>query len=156
MLRSIEAEKVVIRTFYIRDTPKIMNLLRLNTPKFFVPSEENDFLKYLANSVESYFVVEINGEVVGGGGVNYGFDNGLTARISWDIIHPGHQGKGIGSKLLQFRIAEIKKTKTIRNIVVRTTQLSQGFYGKHGFSLDQISKDYWAKGFDLYQMSIKL
>lgn len=146
----------MIRTFDIRDKPKVMKLLRLNTPEFFAPSEENDFLDYLDNSAENYFLVEVNEEVIGGGGINYGFDNGLTARISWDIIHPAHQGKGIGTELLQFRIDEIKKTKTIRNIVVRTTQLAQYFYGKHGFSLDQISKDYWAKGFDLYQMSMKL
>lgn len=145
-----------IRAFQVSDKPTIVNLLRLNTPKFFSPSEEKDLLEYLDHDSENYFAVEINGEVVGAGGVNYGFGNGLTARISWDIVHPNYQGKGIGTELLQYRISEVKKTKSIISIVVRTTQLAHEFYEKHGFRLEKVSEDFWAKGFDLYQMRMAL
>lgn len=145
-----------IRAFQVSDKPKIVHLLRLNTPGFFAPSEEKDLLEYLDNSAENYFVVEVNDEVVAAGGVNYGFDNGRTARISWDMVNPNSQGKGIGTELLQFRIAEIKQNKTITNIVVRTTQFAHQFYEKNGFRLEKVWKDYWAKGFDLYQMKIAL
>jgi N-acetylglutamate synthase-like GNAT family acetyltransferase len=83
--------------------------LRLNTPAYFAPSEENDFIDYLENEVEDYFVLEENGKIVGCGGINY-WEHGTVARISWDIVHPDQQGKGIGKKLTLFRIEEIKKS----------------------------------------------
>ena len=38
---------------------------------------------------------------------------------------------------------------------LRTTQLAFQFYEKMGFELDKTKKDFWAKGFDLYQMKMK-
>ena len=93
--------------------------------------------------------------MLGSGGINY-VDGGKTARISWDLFHPKAQGKGLGSQLTRFRIAEIKKNPAIALIVVRTSQLAFKFYEKIGFQLVSIEKDFWAKGFDLYQMEIPL
>lgn len=145
-----------IRLFGRKDTSAIVNMLMLNTPKFFAPSEEKDLMDYLEKIAQNYFVVEGNSKVFGAGGINFGFDGGKTARISWDIIHPSYQGKGIGTKLLQFRIDQIKKREEVQNVVVRTTQLVYMFYEKNGFVLESISKDYWAKGLDLYQMKMDL
>ncbi len=128
-------------------------MLRLNTPAYFAPSEESDFIHYLEKEVEDYYVAEENGTIIGCGGINY-LENGTVARISWDIIHPDYQGKGIGKKLTAFRIAEIKKNPTVRSIVVRTSQLAYQFYEKMGFKLERIEKDFWAAGFDLYQMEM--
>lgn len=138
------------------DKTAILKLLRLNTPGSFAPDEEGDLLEYLDSSAENYLVVEGGGEIIGAGGINYGFDNGRTARISWDMIDPSCQGKGVGTELLQFRIAEIKQNKTITNIVVRTTQFAYEFYEKNWFRLEKVSGDYWANGFDLYQMKMAL
>jgi len=80
------------------------------------------------------------------------FDEGKTARISWDMVHPSMHGKGIGRRLTEFRINEIKKNHSIEKIVVRTTQLVHRFYQKQGFELELTEKDFWAKGLDLYQM----
>lgn len=41
-------------------------------------------------------------------------------------------------------------------IVVRTTQFGFRFYEKVGFQLENVEKDFWAQGFDLYQMSVEL
>jgi hypothetical protein len=40
--------------------------------------------------------------------------------------------------------------------MVRTTQLVYPFYQKAGFTLDKVEQDYWANGFDLYQMMLQL
>jgi N-acetylglutamate synthase-like GNAT family acetyltransferase len=145
----------MIRHFHITDTEQVLLLLRLNTPQYFDPSEESDLLDYLRHSIEDYFVVEENGRIVGCGGINY-FEEKTVARISWDIIHPDFQGKGIGRKLTQHRISKIKHTTTVKQIVVRTTQLTHRFYEKLGFKLEKTERDFWAKGFDLYQMNLTL
>ena len=145
----------MIRPYQPKDNKQLIDLLRSNSPQYFAPSEESDFMEYLGNEAKHYFVVEENGGIIGCGGINYFADQAI-ARISWDIIHPDFQGKGIGKELTLFRINEIKKNAAIKTIVVRTTQLSFEFYQKMGFELEKKEKDFWAKGFDLYQMKMGL
>ena len=145
----------MIRPYHPSDKQELLKILRLNIPQYFAPSEEADFIEYLGKHAEHYFVVEENQQIIGCGGINF-WENGTVARISWDIIHSNHQGKGIGKKLTQFRINEIKKNAEVKKIVVRTSQLAFQFYTKSGFKLVKIEKDYWAKGFDLYEMEMEL
>ena len=145
----------MIRRYTKKDKENLIQLLRLNTPEFFHPAEEKEFDHYLEHESQNYFVVEESASIVGAGGFNFGFDEGKTARISWDIIHPYFQGKGIGSELLLFRLDEIRKNKTVNKVIVRTTQLTYRFYQKNGFRLEKIEKDFWAKGFDLYLMTLQ-
>ncbi|MBW3546256.1 MAG: GNAT family N-acetyltransferase [Bacteroidetes bacterium] len=146
----------MIRPYTPEDNGQLLEILRLNTPAFFHPEEEADFVDYLKNHVQYYFVVEDAGVIIGAGGFNTGFDNGKTVRISWDIIHPDFQGKGIGTQLTLYRINQIKKSPIVNKVVVRTTQLVYEFYQKIGFELEKTEKDFWAKGFDLYQMKLDL
>jgi N-acetylglutamate synthase-like GNAT family acetyltransferase len=139
-----------IRPYKPQDKTTVLDLLRSNTPEFFAPAEEQEFIHYLDNEVEDYFVVEQENKTIGAGGINY-FENERTARISWDIIDPNMQGKGVGKQLTQHRINYIKN-KNIDIIVVRTSQMTYEFYEKMGFKLSEVAKDYWAEGFDLYLM----
>ncbi|MFB9864764.1 GNAT family N-acetyltransferase [Rufibacter immobilis] len=144
-------QNVGIRVYKVVDKPLVLHLLRLNTPTYFAPEEEKDLLHYLAHEVEEYYVLECDGEVVGCGGVNYD-QNRTIGKISWDILHPEHQGKGLGSLLLLYRIKNLREQPQIKQITVRTSQLVYLFYEKHGFQLRQITRDYWSPGFDLYHM----
>jgi len=85
----------MIRTYSKEDKPKVIALLRKNTPDFFDVSEEKDFEKYLEDEIEDYFVYEKNSKIIGAGGINY-FPEQRIARISWDMIDPASQGTGIG------------------------------------------------------------
>ncbi|HEY4652574.1 MAG TPA: GNAT family N-acetyltransferase [Pontibacter sp.] len=143
----------MIRPYTVADKEALLQLLQLNTPQYFHPAEEADFLYYLAQELESYYVLEENGTIVGCGGINYFYSEKL-ARLSWDMVHPQHQGKGIGRQLTEYRLHEIKSKPEIETIVVRTTQLVYPFYNKLGFELVKTEKDYWADGFDLYQMQL--
>lgn len=145
----------MIRAYTSEDKRKLLELLRLNTPKFFDPEEEKEFDDYLNNQSQHYFVVEELNTIVGSGGINY-WEDGKIARISWDMVHPEYQGQGIGSKLTQYRIDQIKMEPKVEVIVVRTTQLVYKFYQKMGFQLMKTEKDYWARGFDLYYMEMKI
>ncbi len=145
----------MIRPYKIADKKQLIELLRLNTPQYFDPSEEADFIRYLNDFTHPYFVVEKNNRIVGCGGFSY-FEEQSVVRIAWDMIHPADQGKGIGKALTEYRINEIKKNPLVKLIIVRTSQLAYLFYKKFGFVLVNKEKDFWAKGFDLYQMEMKI
>lgn len=144
---------IQIRPYTVSDKSAVMNLLRLNTPAFFAPVEEKDFEQYLENELEDYFVVVENENIVGSGGINYFFDQ-KTARISWDMISPQFHGKGIGKQLVENRLQLLLKNPEIDFIVVRTSQHTFQFYEKMGFEIKQVVKDFWAEGFDLYEMTL--
>lgn len=146
---------MLIRKYISTDRKNVIDLLRLNTPDYFSPTEEKDLIYYLDNHLENYFVLEIDNKLRGCGGFNSS-DRAEMVRLSWDIIHPQSQGKGLGSALTKFRIERIREIKGVKTISVRTSQLVYKFYEKLGFELKETIKDFWAEGFDMYRMELAL
>jgi [ribosomal protein S18]-alanine N-acetyltransferase len=144
----------VLRAYISSDRKQIINLLRLNTPEFFNEAEEKDLLRYLEHQMEDYFVIELEGSIIGAGGINY-FPQEEVARISWDLIHPDHHRQGVGKQLLFYRLKKINSQPLVNKVVVRTSQLVFGFYEKMGFTTEYVEKDYWAKGLDLHVMKME-
>jgi ribosomal protein S18 acetylase RimI-like enzyme len=132
------------------DQVSLLEIIQLNIPTYFAQEEKDELKYYLENEMEDYFVVEKGNKVVAGGGINYPL-NQKFATISWDLIHPDFQGIRIGSELIKFRINHIQN-KGFNKIRVRTSQQAFGFYEKHNFVLQEVIPDYWAKGYDLYDM----
>ena len=147
-------QEINIRSYTLKDKNQVIDLLQLNTPAYFSQEEEKDLIFYLDHELEDYFVVEYQNKIVGCGGINFSGDP-TKGKISWDILHPDYQGKGIGTQLLNYRIKKLKSLNQVKTILVRTTQLVFKFYEKNGFELKEVIKDYWAKGFDLYKMEYK-
>jgi [ribosomal protein S18]-alanine N-acetyltransferase len=147
-------EKANIRKFEPSDRENLLEIFQLNTPQFFSPSEENDLKEYLNNHLEDYYVIVLEKKLVGSGGINYA-ENNTIGKISWDLIHPDYQKKGLGNLLLNYRIKLLKENPEIRLISVRTSQFVYKFYEKAGFELHEVVKNYWAEGFDLYHMKYK-
>jgi N-acetylglutamate synthase-like GNAT family acetyltransferase len=144
-----------IKRFQSSDEPLLLKLLELNTPDYFAPEEKDDFIQYIRHFSQNFFVLKNNNAIIGCGGINIK-DDPHTAYLSWDIIHPDEHKKGLGSLLLNYRLKLIRLWPSIRKIKVRTSQITYGFYEKHGFRLCVQMKDYWAKGFDLYEMELQL
>ena len=142
---------LIFREYIPGDKDRVIEIMSQHVPAFFDQSEIADLDEYLENKIEKYFVAEINNQIVGGGGINFG-DNKKTGIISWDFIDPKLQGQGIGQKLLRHRIDFLKSMAGIETIIVRTSQLAYGFYEKNGFVLKGTEKDFWAKGYDMYYM----
>ncbi|MEZ7887218.1 MAG: GNAT family N-acetyltransferase [Flavobacteriales bacterium] len=141
----------MIRPYKPADRSSVLALVRLNTPEYFHPSEEEDLSIYLENELEDYFVVEENGEVLGAGGINYSPEEN-SACLSWDAVSPDFHGKGIGGRLTKFRVDHAFSKSSVQTLIVRTSQLVYRFYEKQGFELEKVVKDYWAEGYDLYLM----
>ena len=148
-------DNMLIRLYKHEDKDFVLNLLKQNTPEYFSPEEEADFIHYLEHELDLYFVVEAENQIMGCGGINRFPEQGLP-KISWDMIHPDFQGKSIGKKLLQYRLRLLQEEEQhIHTIQVRISQIAYRFYEKNQFELKSITKDYWAKGFDLYDMILK-
>lgn len=128
-----------------------MNLIGLNTPRFFAKEEADDLSRYLDKEIELYYVLSVDKKIVGCGGINFA-ENKTVGKISWDIIHPDFQGRSLGTLLLKHRLEVLQSIESIRKITVRTSQVAYKFYEKQGFILHKIKKDYWAEGFDMYYM----
>lgn len=143
--------KVTIRSYQPKDKEKVLHLIRLNTPQYFAPEEENDLSKYLDKERELYYVVLWKDEIVGAGGINF-VNHGTVAKISWDLFHPDFQGQSLGSQLVKHRLKILEANEQIKEIVVRTSQLAYKFYEKQGFKLLETHKGYWAEGLDMYYM----
>ncbi len=142
---------ISIREYEAKDKNEVINLIRLNTPEYFAVEEEDYFIKYLETEIELYYVLLNDQKIVGCGGINF-MDNNTIGKISWDIFHPDFQGKSLGTKLLKHRIEKLNSINGIQKIIVRTSQVAYKFYLKQGFELLEVKKNYWAEGFDMYNM----
>lgn len=140
-----------IRNYRTEDKEQLVQIIRENTSAYFAPEEESDFVDYLDNEIEEYFVVELNGKIIGCGGINFD-ENKTVGIISWGMIHPEYHGKNAGTALLQYRLKLLKSIESVKRITVRTSQLVYQFYEKNGFCLIESKKDFWAKGIDMYYM----
>ena len=88
----------------LEDTAKILStygdgfMLRTDSDQ-----KLDDFKKYFnSKNLESYFIIESQGKVIGGGG--YAYENIKTARICWLFIDPDYHGLGFGKKLVNYCI----------------------------------------------------
>ena len=145
----------VIRTAQKQDFKFLSKIFSLNVPKYFDKKELNDFKKYFnSKNIESYFIIESQGKVVGGGG--YAYENMKTARICWLFIDPNYHGFGFGKKLVNYCIKILKNNRKLNVIEVETSNLTYKFYEKLNFKIEYIKKDYWPNNDDLYFMKIDL
>jgi ribosomal protein S18 acetylase RimI-like enzyme len=145
----------VIRSAQKQDFKILSKIFSLNVPKYFDKKELNDFKKYFnSKNLESYFIIESQGKVVGGGG--YAYENMKTARICWLFIDPNYHGFGFGKKLVNYCIKILKNNRRLNVIEVETSNLTYKFYEKLNFKIVYIKKDYWPNNDDLYFMKIDL
>ncbi|MHC8950318.1 GNAT family N-acetyltransferase [Sphingobacterium hungaricum] len=140
----------IIRAYQTKDKESVIHCMKSNVPAHFAVSEIDDLIYYLENEIEDYFVLEYHGEIKAASGINYEPKRG---KLSWDFVDADAQGKGFGSKLLNHRLSILRNNTAIDLITVRTSQTAFQFYEKHDFVVQRIVKNYWADGFDLYEMT---
>ena len=129
-------------------------------PLYFTQQEAEQFEQWLdhfrtkdENSVDCYYVLEVNGLVVGCGGFGYLYTS-KTATLAWGLVHRNHHKQGLGKQLFEFRISQIKTMFPEAEILLDTTQHSYSFFEKLGFKIEKITNDFYAKGLDRYDMKL--
>lgn len=145
----------MIRSYQKEDYGKLIHLMQLNTPAYFGEEEEAHLIGFLKSEPTCFFVIEQEGLVVGCAGYSLLADT-QTGQVSWFIFHPHYQRQGLGRKMLDYCLEQLQKNNKLGKIIVRTSQLVEGFFARAGFKTTRIETDYWAPGFDLYFMELKL
>lgn len=143
----------MIRRYEASDLAQVIEIFQQNTPQYFAVEEQTDLEQFLQANGDNYWVIEQEGVIAGCGGIVFSEEE-QVGRIAWDFFSPNFQGKGLGRRLTEFRLAEIRKKNTVQRIIVRTSQLANSFYAKFGFEIEHIEKDYWAPGLHLYDMQM--
>lgn len=129
-----------------------IKIFKSNLPKYFALEELPFFESFLdQNTEENYFVVKMDGHVIGCGGFFLDTKNNM-AGLSWGMVHADYHGKGIGKALTQYRIDLLKKTYPALPYKIETSQHTAEFYKRNGFRTIEIVPDGFSKGIDKYTM----
>ena len=87
----------MIRPFKPHDKEILVDIFKLNTPKYFAPKEVDDFIEYLEYYSDTYLTIEHDGKITGGTGY-YVRESGKSGRITWIFFHPDYAGQGWAKK----------------------------------------------------------
>jgi len=132
-----------IRDYAPADRDACLASFRSNVPAFFSAQDEDWFTSALDEPDGPNFVVVSGEQVVGFGGYEVsGTYN--HAVLVFGHIHAQWHGQGLGSRLLQHRIAHLKAHgERTKYLIIDTTIQVTPFYVKHGFDIVA----HWREGF---------
>jgi N-acetylglutamate synthase-like GNAT family acetyltransferase len=140
----------MIRPYSVRDLDAVIAIFRSNIPKYFVESEELELREYLADGVKNYYVLELDGKVVGAGGIALNADD--TVSLCWGMVHNDHLGTGLGKLLTEHRLDRSQDLFAGKPIVTSTSQHTEGFYKRFGFVTVERTPDGFGPGIDICRM----
>jgi len=102
-----------------------------------------DALDWFPNSEGTYWVIELDGQLVG----YFRIINTEVNRVLIGAdIHPSYQGRGIGAKVYPIFVQEILLPLGVTNLelrVLKKNKVALGLYKKLGFNIvDETSRDF--------------
>lgn len=142
-----------IRLYSPHDYDALMDIFDSNCPFYLAKEEKELFHSWLNNLQGNYYVVELEGAVVGCGGVAYVKNE---AHFCWGLIHNDYHGKGYGKALSMYRLEEIRKQPNVTLVKLETSQHTYRFFEKLGFRTDVIVPDGFGPGLDNYKMILNI
>ncbi len=140
----------MIRTYQESDLASVVEIFRSNIPKYFGPDEEHGLREFLVRTAENYYVFDLDGKVVGAGGIALNDDD--TVSLCWGMVHRDHLGTGLGRLLTEYRIEKSLDVFGQRPLVTSTSQHTEGFYQKFGFVTVEHTPDGFGPGIDICRM----
>lgn len=143
----------MIRPYQEEDNASVIEMIKLLTPKYFDPSEEELLEKYLKQPDKNCFVKVEDGMVMALCGYRIEGDKGL---LTWCLTDPKSHGKGYGTELVNFCKAQLQKDSKITKWDVWTSQFGDSFFARFGFETKIIQHNFWGQGLDLYLMTSTL
>ena len=149
------SNEVNLRPYSADDLDAVVAVFRSNIPKYFTPAEEPGLYEFLDGYAEDYYVVEIDGDVVGSGGVAWNDLEKPTVSLCWGMVRRDHLGTGLGKKLTKFRIKYAREKYGDVPLTIGTSQHTQGFYEKFGFRLVEHTADGFGPGIDACKMRLE-
>lgn len=139
---------------YAEDREACLAIFNTNVPKFFAPSEREQFAAFLDVLPGPYFVCEHGTELIGCAG--YARNGDGSASLCWGMIRRDWHGRGVGRLLLERRLEAIREDHTIKLVIMNTSQHTVAFFQKFGFQIEQVIPDGYSAGLDRYELRLLL
>jgi N-acetylglutamate synthase-like GNAT family acetyltransferase len=143
-----------LRPFEDKDAPEAVSIFHSNLNDYFDPSEEAPFRHFLKNIRGKYFVCEQGNKVLGCGG--YAHEQEGDARICWLMVDREVHASGVGRFMMDAFQQKIETEGVYHVISLQTSQHTDGFYEKLGYTTLYTKDDHWAPGMHLYYMEKQL
>jgi predicted GNAT family N-acyltransferase len=143
-----------IRKYMEADIDGVVAIFRSNIPKYFTEIEEPGLYEFLdvPEHVKDYYVLELDGQIVGAGGIEYNDIDPPTVSLCWGMVHKDHLSTGLGKELTKFRIELSGQKFPGIPLAIGTSQHTEGFYEKFGFRTVEHTKDGYGPGIDMCRM----
>jgi len=142
---------MTIRPYEPTDRAACLALFESNVPQYFLLSERGEFEAFLDALPGPYFVLERMGELVGCGGYAVEEQEG-RADLCWGMVQGDLHGQGLGRSLTARRIEAALAHPGVTEIVLRTSQLTTGFYESLGFAVTAVEPNGFGPGLDRCEM----
>ena len=127
-----------------------------NTPIFFDPSERASFVRFLEKPPCPYFVVVDEDEQVLGCGGYFLSEKSAEAGLCWGMIDRKWHRQGIGTFLFRARLEKILAHRTVKRLLMDTSQQSLGFYQQLGFEISKVTEDGYGAGLSRFDLVLSL
>ena len=133
---------VRVRAFKETDLDVCCEIYKLNEPDRFPDGYFDLFREALTSADNLFLVVECDNKPVAFGGISLTVvENNKVASLSYGMIHPEHQRKGIGTVLLLARIATLPESRIPYVLTVSPLETSRSFFTQFGFAFANRFRD---------------
>ncbi len=143
-----------IRKFESSDRQACIELFKSNIPKFFLAEEMAGFEEFLSKfTQENYWVLENEDEILACGGIGIRPPEG---RLHFGMVANNWHKKGLGTKLLKFRLIKLIEIPQVTAISVDTSQHNPDFFRRFGFNEISFKENAYGPGLHRCDMRIEL
>lgn len=143
-----------IREYQSSDREACLRILQSNIPEYFHEGDLADFARFLENPPGTFFVVaDSDGSLVACGGIAFGLTTSTEAILCYGMVARTQLHQGIGEQLLRKRLEHfLPRAPQVERILVNTTQKTEGFFRKFGFSVVEREVNGFGAGLDHLSM----
>lgn len=145
-----------IRPYQVADANACLSLFDSNVPEYFAPAERADFEQFLQRDAQgcAYQLIEQDGRVVACGGLSIRPDG--VAGFCWGMVERSVHRQGFGRQLSLARLQQARQNPNVKRVELSTSQHTQDFYARLGFSVTRVVVDGHGPGLDAVEMTLML
>ena len=130
-----------VRPYRVEDFEACAELYLLNEPGRFPPGYCDDFCECLKTGSSLFLVCEVDGRILGVGGISMNRGEHDCASLCYGLIHPAHHKEGFGTVMLLARLALLPEPDGRWFAFMLTVKGSASFYRRFGFSGEMMVDD---------------